>query len=194
MVGQEENDGVLLHPRRFQDVENLADLLVDIGDIGEITAPCTAYLLRRNIESLMIAGFQQPFRMRILLLEGNRRCLRIKRRAILVEIPEFAPRHIGVVRMGEADGQAPGAVIKPARQIVELAGGVIGHLIVIFHLVGDFGDTRTGDGAEIVIPPVDALAGLGIIRRPTEIRRIDIRRQTLFEAMQLVGPDEMHLA
>ncbi|MNL59078.1 hypothetical protein D3C87_1827750 [compost metagenome] len=60
---------------------------------------------------------------------------------------------------------------------------MIGHLVIIFHLIGDFSDTRTGDRAEIVIPPVDPFAGLGIIRRPTEIRRIDIRRQTLFEAM-----------
>ena len=37
--------------------------------------------------------------------------------------------------MGKADRQAPRARILSARQIIELAGGVIGNLIVIFQLV-----------------------------------------------------------
>jgi len=45
-----------------------------------------------------------------------------------------------------------------------------------------------------VIPPVDALAGLAVIRRPAEIGWIDVGRQAFLEAMELVGPDEMHLA
>ena len=45
-----------------------------------------------------------------------------------------------------------------------------------------------------MIPPVDPLAGLAVIRRPAEIGGVDIRCQPLLEAMQLVRPDEMHLA
>lgn len=55
MIGQEENDRVL-HPRRVQDVEDFADLFVDIGDIGEITTPCPAYLLACDLECLMITS------------------------------------------------------------------------------------------------------------------------------------------
>lgn len=96
--------------------------------------------------------------------------------------------------MGEADGQTPRPVIEPTRQVIELASGVVGYLVVILHLVGDFGNPCTRHRTEIVIPPVDPLARLGIIGRPAKIRGIDVGRQTLFEAVQLVRPDEMHLA
>ncbi len=37
--------------------------------------------------------------MRILLLVGNEADFRLERLAVLVEVPVFAARHIGVVRM-----------------------------------------------------------------------------------------------
>ena len=67
-------------------------------------------------------------------------------------------------------------------------------LIVIFELVGCLGDTGRRYRAEIVIPPVDALAGLSIIRRPAEVGRIDVGGQPFLESMQLIRPDEVHLA
>ncbi|MCY1238204.1 hypothetical protein D9M72_509290 [compost metagenome] len=99
--------------------------------------------------------------------------------------------------MREGDGQAPGAtvgVVVFARQLVELLVGEEGDLVVIFHLVGDLGDAGAGDRAEIVVPPVDALAGLAIVWRPAEIGRVDVGRQPFLEAVQLVRADEMHLA
>ncbi|MNE82951.1 hypothetical protein D3C80_1797240 [compost metagenome] len=117
--------------------------------------------------------------------------------AILVEIPEFLARDIGVVRMGEGNRQAPGApagVVVFARQLVELLIGEEGDLVVILHLVGDLGNAGAGDGAEIVIPPVDALARLAIVRRPAEIGGIDVGRQTLLETVQLIRANEVHLA
>jgi hypothetical protein len=66
--------------------------------------------------------------------------------AIAVEIPERAPRHVGVVRMREADRQAPGAVVLAPREIVELLRGE-GDLVVVFHLVGDLGHARAGDAS-----------------------------------------------
>jgi hypothetical protein len=58
----------------------------------------------------------------------------------------------------------------------------------------DLGDARAGDGAEIVVPPVDPLAGLAVVRRPAEIGGVDVGGQPLLEAVHLVGSDEMHLA
>lgn len=54
--------------------------------------------------------------------------------------------------------------------------------------------TRAGDRTEIVVLPVDSLAGLAVVRRPAEIRRIDVGRHAFLEPVQLVGADEMHLA
>ncbi len=101
------------------------------------------------------------------------------------------------MRVGERDRQtprAPRSVIRLARQLVEFLPGVECYLVVILHLVGDFGNARAGHRAEIVVPPVDPLARLAIVWCPAKIRRVDIRGQALFKAVQLVGTDEMHLA
>ena len=114
--------------------------------------------------------------------------------AVLIEVPEVLPGDIGVVRMGEAHREMPGPRIVAARQIVELLRREVGHLVVVFELVGDLGDARAGHRAHVVIPPVDALAGPAVVRGPAEIGRIDIRGQPRLETVELVGPDEMHLA
>ena len=135
--------------------------------------------------------------MRILLLLRDEADLRVERLAILVEVPVFPTRHIGVVGMAEGDGQAPGTALRFVRRagvVVELLRGVEGDLVVILHLVGDLGDAGAGDRAQIVVPPVDALAGLAIVRRPAEIGGIDVGGQPLLETVQLVRPDEMHLS
>ena len=96
--------------------------------------------------------------------------------------------------MGKADRQAPRPPILFARQIIELAGGMIGNFIVIFQLVRGFANTSAGDAAKVVIPPLNPFTSPAIIRGPAKIGRIDIGGQTLFEAMQLIGPDKMHLS
>ena len=96
--------------------------------------------------------------------------------------------------MGKADRQAPGPRIVTPPEIINLSHRVIGDLVIIFELVGDLCHPCPGDGSHIVIPPVDPLARFAIIRRPAEIRRVDIRGQPLFEPVQLIGTDKMHLA
>ena len=71
---------------------------------------------------------------------------------------------------------------------------MIGYLVVIFHLIGDLGHARAGDGAHIVIPPVDAFTRFAVIRRPAKIGRVDVGGQPFFKPVQLVGADEMHFA
>src|SRR3712207_7494947 len=44
------------------------------------------------------------------------------------------------------------------------------------------------------IPPVDPLLDEPPVGRPAEIGRVDVGGQPLFEPVQLVGSDEMHLA
>ena len=132
--------------------------------------------------------------MRILIRIGDGADLGLKVVAIFVEVPVFPARHVGIMRVGEADGEAPRAIVCAARQIVELARRVVGNLVVIFHLVGYLGNAGAGDRSHVVIPPVDALARLAVVRGPTEIGRIDVGRQAFFESVQLIRPHEMHLA
>ena len=123
----------------------------------------------------------------------HRRNLRHKMRAIFIQIPVFLACHIGIMRMGETDRQAPGPRVMTACQIIDLTGGVIGHLIIIFHLIGNLGHTCAGDRSHIVIPPVNPLTGLAIIRRPAKISRINIGGQTFLKPVHLIGADKMHL-
>ncbi len=122
--------------------QHLADFLVDIGDVGEIGAARAADVVRGNRKIPPVAGVQNAPRMRVLRLVGDRRPAGVEMRAILVEVPIFPPRHVRVVRMGEADGQHPGARIEAAAGIIDLARRVIGDLVVIFELIGDLGDAR----------------------------------------------------
>ncbi len=63
--------GVLGHSAALEHVEDLADLLVDIGDVGEIAAAgaanCSSAECRRPCES---AGFQQALGMRVRRSKG----------------------------------------------------------------------------------------------------------------------------
>ena len=96
--------------------------------------------------------------------------------------------------MGKADRDTPWTIIGTPRQIVNLARRVIGNFVVIFHLVGDLGHTGPGHRPHVVIPPINPFTGLAIIGGPAEISGINIGGQTLFEPVQLVWSDKMHLA
>src|SRR3546814_13208956 len=103
---------------------------------------------------------------------GNRCDLRRQRRAIFVEVPEALTRDVGVVRVGEAHGQAPGPRVAPAGEAMDLRLAVEGALIVVLQLVGDLGYARSGHRAEVVIPPVDPLARLAVVRGPAALGQI----------------------
>ena len=68
-------------------------------------------------------------------------------------------------------------------QIIDLASRVIGNLVVVFQLVGYFADTRAHDAAKVVVPPFDPLAGFTVVRRPTEIRRVNIGGQAFLKSV-----------
>ena len=103
--------------------------------------------------------------------------------AVFIEIPVFLARHIGVVGMGEADGQAPRSGVISARQIVNLARRVIGNLVIVFELVGDFRNPCPGHRTHIVVPPVDALTGFAVVWRPAKIRWVDVGGQAFLNAV-----------
>jgi hypothetical protein len=79
-------------------------------------------------------------------------------------------------------------------QVVEPLARVVGDVVVVFHLVGDLGHAGAGHGAEVVIPPVDPLAGLAVVGGPAEVGGVDVGGQPLLKAVHLVGADEVHLA
>ena len=112
-------------------------------------------------------------------------------RDVVVLVPIVRQRRIGIVRVGERDDERHRPVIGRARVIEDEPLGLVGDLLVIVQL------NRTPAGAglahrrQVVEAFLDAIAPIG---RPQEVGRIDIRRQPFLEAMQLVGPDKVHLA
>ena len=180
--------------RGLKRVEQFANLIIEVGDIGEIGAAGAADLLFADLVVFVVVGIEDAFGMGVLIRVGDRADLRHQVIAVFVEIPVLLAGHIGVVRVGEADSQAPRAIIMATGEVIELARCVIGDLIIILHLVGDLRHPSTGDRAHVVIPPVDAFAGFPVVRRPTEVGWIDVRREAFLKPVELVRPDEMHLA
>ena len=108
VIRAEQDQRVIEHPGAGQRIDELADLFVKVGNIGEIGLARPANVLFGHRKVLVVAGMDQPLRMRILFSQWYVAHLRQQLVAIAVEIPEFAARHIGVVRMGERDGDSPG--------------------------------------------------------------------------------------
>ena len=100
MIRAEQDGGVVEHAGALENVDKLAELVVDVGNVGEVTASRTAHLFRRDLEGLIVAGTIQTLRMHILLVMWDERSFRIERLAILVEIPVLLARNIRIVRVG----------------------------------------------------------------------------------------------
>ena len=191
MVREEEDRRLL--SRCFQRVEDFADLAVDVSDIGEIALARAADLVGRDVEGAPVAGVHQAFGMGVLIVIGDGGG-RFEFGRALIHIPELAAGDEGVVRVGEADRQAPRAGVAPAREVVEFLDRVEGDLVVVFELVRDLGHACASDRAEVVIPPVDAFARFAVIGGPAEIGGVDVGGEPFLEAVKLVGADEVHLA
>ena len=61
---------------------------------------------------------------------------------VAIQIPEPRPRRIRVMRMGERDRQAERQRVAEPGEIVEAPLRQERDLVIVFELVGDFGDAR----------------------------------------------------
>ncbi len=112
---------------------------------------------------------------------------------VVVEIPPFRERYIGIMGVDEGDHHHEGVVRRP-RVLKDFSFREKPDFLVIFDLEGGGGDTRFDHAVHVMVPLVDALVRQFPIRRPGEIAGIDVGRDALVEAVQLIRADEMHLA
>ena len=98
-------------------VQNLADLVVNIRDVGEIPLARAADMVGRHLKPAPVAGVHQALGMGVHILIGQRGRGFEFRRAF-VEIPVFLAGYKGVMGVGKAGRQAPGTGVKPAGQII----------------------------------------------------------------------------
>jgi hypothetical protein len=65
--------------------------------------------------------------------------------------------------------------------------------LVIIELVGPH--ARSGlEHAGHVVVPLEPLLGVVPVHSPSEVARVDVRRQTVFKAMKLIWANEVHLS
>ena len=61
MIGQEQNDGVIHLQGAFEHIDDVADLVINIGNIGEIGAARPADIVIGNVKGGMVARRHQAF-------------------------------------------------------------------------------------------------------------------------------------
>ncbi len=95
--------------------------------------------------------------------------------------------------MGQRHHHAERPPVAEPRQIEQFSARVKHHLLVEVDLVGARDRPRLQHGIHRVIP-VGPLVRTGPVRGPAEIGRVDVGGDPLLEPVQLIRPDEMHLA
>ncbi len=79
-------------------------------------------------------------------------------------------------------------------QLADALDGAEADLVVVVGLVGRLVHAGVEDAGQVVVPREPLAGGQAPIRRPVESGRVDVGGQTLLEPVQLIGPDEVHLA
>ena len=126
-------------------MQDFADLVVQIGDVGEIGLSRAADVFFGDVEVAPVVGIEDALCMRVVVVVVHRRNLRQQVLAVFVEVPVLLAGDIRIVRVGEADRQAERAVVFAAAVVVDLAHGLEGDIVVIFHLVGNLGNAGARD-------------------------------------------------
>ena len=112
---------------------------------------------------------------------------------VAVEVPPSPGDRERVVRMAERDHVAERALVARADVPEQRPPGRERHLLVEVQLVGPQARPGVGDRRHVVVP-AGALVRAVPVRRPAEVRRIDVGGEPLLEPVQLVRAAEVHLA
>ena len=194
VIAREQHDGALLQARLAQRAEHLADALVDVADRGEVPMAGAPDLLHREARVVDAAHRAQAAAMGIGPLERDRRDGRRLDRVGVVTVPPRARQLPRVVWVGERRDEQQRLAAAVASVVEQRARGVECDLVVVvgLHRGGDHG--RVEHAVHRVVPGQVLGGRRAPVGRPLEARRIDVGRQALLEAVELVGPDEVHLA
>ncbi len=194
VVGGENDGGVVGHCVALDHVEHRADMVIDVADVGEVRVAGHADLVVGDRGHIGGDHMAQPSRMRVELVVRNDTRRRHRDRVVVVQVPELLTGDVRIVRMGERRGHHPGPVVGTAREVPQLAYGVVGDVVVVVELVRHVGDAGVDDRIHVVEPPIESTIGIGPVRGPAEVGRVDVGGQSFFEPVQLIGSDEVHLA
>ena len=112
---------------------------------------------------------------------------------VSVKIPGLSPAEVGVVRLNHGERKQKRRAVILSCLFEEIALGVKDRLVVIVEIERARADTSLPDDVHGMVP-VEPLSRPIPLRMPGEVDRIDIGGQTGVKAMQLIRPNEVHLA
>ena len=190
MVPSEHDDRVALQPGVAQRAQKPAEIVVDVGNRAVIGVARVADVLLADGFGVHRADMAQAQAMRI-----ARRRARAGHVDVLVaiEVPIPCGNRKRVVRMGQGRDEQKRLRLVCPRRVVDRPLGREGDFVVEVDLVGAHAKPRLRDRGHVVVP-TGALVRMVPVRRPAIVGGIDVRRQALLEAVQLVRTAKMHLA
>ncbi len=102
MITAEDDDGVLVETALLENIEKLADAVVNVAD-GTIVGPTSSlYLLFTEVLIPQVADLEKPLAVGVLLLLGDLDLGKVDVYTF-VEVPVFLLNGVGVVGVGERD-------------------------------------------------------------------------------------------
>ena len=192
MVGGDDDDGVIGEPKPFEWGEQAAKELIGVAHHRVVRVPCRANVAGRHLVLVAIVELPQAPARRIAAVRvdvGHRRHVDV---VVAIEVPQPAGRHVGVVRMDEGGAEQERPLVGRARVVPDPALGLKGNFLVVIDLERAVVGAGLRDRQHVVEPPMDPV-GLLPGRRPAEVAGINVGRDAVLEAVQLVGADKMHL-
>ena len=194
VVGGEEHDRVVAQAGLRERAEHLADALVGVADRRVVGVARAAHLLAGQLHVVDARHVAQPDAVRIGLIARDRCDRRRRDRRRVVEVPVTRPQLPRVVRTGERDAQEERPSGGIAREVVQLANCAVADLVVVVHLHRRRADPGRQHALHRVVPGQALRQRRTPVRRPVQVGGVDVGREPLLEAVQLVGADEVHLA
>ncbi len=193
MIGAKHDQRAPSKAGFVQGVDDAADFLVDIAHHAVIAVTRAPDPLVRQCVPILRMRLVEPAAVRVERVIGNRRNARHVDRVRIVTVPVRLRRNERRMRMRERDGEEKRPIAAGAGEIVNALHAGMRDLLVVVHLHAAHARTCLDHVAHA--DSRRAVAGtLRPVRHPQKICRVDVRRQALVEAVELVRSDEVHLA
>ena len=191
MVAGQHDDGVVEALSGPQDVEQPPHVLVEIRDGAVVRPSRRADVVGGNVGPLHGTDLAKSY---LVGLESNVSYGEFRQwdLDIFVEVPEALRDHKGVVRVSERHDETERPVVAQANVVEQRPLCGVGNLIIEVELVGSKAGSSVVHREHVVVPG-GALVWAVPSGRPPIVGGIDVRRQTFFETVQLVGTAEVHL-
>ena len=138
----EDHDRVFGETGFGQSIHQAPEHRVDVRDHPVIAAPRTRRRLRIDLGFVLTVMTMKHPRLRVSLIQRNGRDARRVYRSVGIEIPPGRRRDVGVVRLGQRDGQQERTRIGASGPRIDLSHRVMCHVFIIVDLHGP--DHRPG--------------------------------------------------